>query len=62
LIAGGVLENNADQCQPGSDLKNCNLAKWLRDPQQVKPGNAMNVGQLTEEQITQLVAYLESLK
>lgn len=61
LIAGGVSENNVNQCQPGN-LKDCNLAKWLHDPQAVKPGNDMAIGKLTDEQINQLVAYLESLK
>lgn len=61
MIAGGVLENNIDQCQPGN-LQNCNLAKWLADPQGIKPGNDMQIGQLTPTQINQLVAYLESLK
>jgi cytochrome c oxidase subunit 2 len=50
-LAAGVLENNPD-----------NLVKWLRDPQAVKPGNHMpNLG-LTDQQIKQLVAYLETLK
>lgn len=62
LIAGGVLENNVDQCQSSSNLQNCNLAKWLKDPQGIKPGNDMQIGALTNEQISQLVAYLESLK
>ena len=60
-IAGGVLTNNADQCQPGN-LGNCNLAKWLADPQGIKPGNDMQIGPLTSDQINALVAYLESLK
>jgi cytochrome c oxidase subunit 2 len=63
LIAGGVLENNAAQCQPGPDLlQRCNLAKWLNDPQGIKPGNDMQIGQLSPDQINALVAYLESLK
>ncbi|WP_245994262.1 cytochrome c oxidase subunit II [Tengunoibacter tsumagoiensis] len=66
LIAGGVLDNNSSQCntdQSASDLlANCNLAKWLHDPQGVKPGNDMAIGQLTNDQIKALVAYLESLK
>ncbi len=61
MIAGGVLANNIDQCQPGH-LENCNLAKWLADPQGVKPGNDMQIGQLSPSQINALVAYLESLK
>lgn len=51
LIAGGVL-SNTDQ----------NLAKWLSDPQAVKPGNDMVIPQLNQQQISDLVAYLESLK
>lgn len=63
MIAGGVLMNNKDQCQPGPNLlQRCNLAKWLNDPQGVKPGNDMQIGPLTADQINALVAYLESLK
>lgn len=65
LIAGGVLTNNAAQCNSTSYaelIKNCNLAKWLNDPQGIKPGNDMQIGALTQDQIVQLVAYLESLK
>ena len=62
LIAGGVLINNKDQCTDPTNLSNCNLAKWLSDPQGVKPGNDMNIGALSQTQIQQLVAYLESLQ
>jgi cytochrome c oxidase subunit 2 len=62
FIAGGVLENNADQCQDPNHLQNCNLAKWLHDPQGVKPGNDMSIGPLTDDQVKALVAYLESLQ
>jgi cytochrome c oxidase subunit 2 len=52
LIAGGVLSNTPE-----------NLATWLNDPQAVKPGNDMVLPQkLTADQISDLVAYLESLK
>ena len=67
LIAGGVLENNTDKCNVSSYssfndlLANCNLAKWLHDPQAVKPGNDMVIN-LTNQQVEQLVAYLETLK
>jgi len=63
FIAGGVLMNNKDQCNPNDPhiLQNCNLAKWLHDPQGIKPGNDMAIGQLSDEQIRSLVAYLESL-
>jgi cytochrome c oxidase subunit II len=38
------------------------LAKWLRDPQQVKPGSQMPDLNLTDAQVRQLTRYLESLK
>lgn len=57
-IAGGLLENNADQ-----------LRRWIHNPDRVKPGNMMwvkgyqaNHIQLTSEDETALVAYLQSLK
>lgn len=66
LIAGGVLQNNTESCgadlSPQQLLQSCNLAKWLHDPQGIKPGNDMQIGQLTDQQVSDLVAYLESLK
>lgn len=57
-IAAGLLENNADQ-----------LARWISHPDQVKPGNKMwaegymkNNIKLTSDDVTALVAYLQSLK
>jgi cytochrome c oxidase subunit 2 len=50
-LAAGVLDNTPD-----------NLATWLRDPQAVKPGNHMPNLKLSDQQIQQLVAYLETLK
>lgn len=50
-IAAGTLENTPE-----------NLARWLRDPQAVKPGNLMPNLHLSEDEIAALVAYLESLK
>jgi cytochrome c oxidase subunit 2 len=38
-----------------------NLRRWLADPQQVKPGAKMPDFNFTGEQLTQLVAYLETL-
>ena len=50
-IAGAIFENNAE-----------NLGKWLADPPGRKPGVLMpNLG-LAPDQITALVAYLQSLK
>jgi len=39
-----------------------NLAKWLRNPQAVKPGNDMPNLNLSDQDVDALVAYLESLK
>lgn len=64
LIAGGVLEHDPKGCaDPASPnlYETCTLAQWLRDPQGIKPGNAMNVS-LSDEDIRKLVAYLETLK
>jgi cytochrome c oxidase subunit 2 len=57
-IAGGLLENNAEQLQ-----------RWIHNPSLVKPGNKMwvvgyipNHIQLTPDDEVALVAYLQSLK
>ncbi len=39
-----------------------NLRRWLKDPQQVKPGNLMPTVPLTAQQLDELTAYLEGLK
>jgi cytochrome c oxidase subunit 2 len=53
-IAGGIMENTPE-----------NLAKWLRDPASIKPGNYMasviKKSTLSESQITEIVGYLQSL-
>jgi cytochrome c oxidase subunit 2 len=59
LIAGGVLDNNPT-----------NLAEWIYNAQSVKPGVDMpdfngspgSQGNLTQDQLNNLVAYLESLQ
>jgi cytochrome c oxidase subunit 2 len=51
LIAGGVLSNTPE-----------NLTTWLSGPQVVKPGSDMVIPQLNSDQVSALVAYLESLK
>jgi cytochrome c oxidase subunit 2 len=43
-------------------LNNANLRLWLRNPQAVKPGANMIIPKLTEDQITSLIAYLDTLK
>lgn len=50
-LAAGVIPNTSE-----------NLARWLRNPQQVKPGCQMPNFGLKEEQVTQLVAFLEGLR
>ena len=49
-IGAGILPNTPE-----------NLAAWLRDPQAVKPGSLMKLPrQLTEDEISALVAYLRA--
>ena len=50
-IAAGTLENTRD-----------NLARWIRDPQGVKPGAQMPQPELTTAELDALVAYLEGLQ
>jgi cytochrome c oxidase subunit 2 len=50
-LGAGVLSNTPE-----------NLALWLADTQNVKPGNIMPTLGLSEEDIAALVAYLQSLK
>jgi cytochrome c oxidase subunit 2 len=50
-IAAGVLENTLD-----------NLAFWIKDPHDVKPGNLMLDMGLNDEQARQIAAYLLSLE
>jgi cytochrome c oxidase subunit 2 len=38
-----------------------NLRAWLNDPQEIKPGCLMPSMKLTNTQLDQVVAYLESL-
>ena len=69
-IAGAVLQWDPNSCKVVPDSNgnpsiqnkdSCGLYQWLHDPQAVKPGNDMIIGQLSDTQIAQLVAYLESL-
>lgn len=50
-IAAGVLENNRG-----------NLGGWIADPQQHKPGSRMPPSNLTSEQLSHLLDYLETLE
>lgn len=50
-FAGSILENTPE-----------NLARWLADPPEVKPGSLMPDYGLTQEEIDALVAYLMSLE
>jgi cytochrome c oxidase subunit 2 len=49
-IAAGILENNAE-----------NLRAWITDPPGQKPGSKMPQLPLSEDQINQVVAYLQGL-
>ena len=50
-LAGGIVENDAE-----------NLRRWLADPPAVKPGSKMPNLNLTDQQITDISAYLQSLQ
>ncbi|HEY1696079.1 MAG TPA: cytochrome c oxidase subunit II [Polyangiaceae bacterium] len=50
-IGAGVMRNDA-----------ASLARWLRDPQTIKPGSHMPDLNLTEDEVTDLTAYLETLR
>ena len=45
-----------------AELNTKNLKAWLRDPQKFKPGSKMVVRKFTEDEVNNLVAYVESLK
>jgi cytochrome c oxidase subunit 2 len=51
VFVGAVLDNTPQ-----------NVARWLADPQQVKPGALMPNLHLPQDQIDELVAFVESLK
>jgi cytochrome c oxidase subunit II len=51
MLAGGVVPNTAD-----------NLRLWLRDPQKIKVGCLMPNMQMTDTEVDQIVAYLQTLK
>lgn len=50
-IAGGILENTPE-----------NMARWIHNPQAVKPEAKMAKLPLTQEQLDSIVAYLQQLK
>jgi cytochrome c oxidase subunit 2 len=69
-IAGGVLTWDPASCvvvsgsdgQPKIENPNaCGLYQWLKDPQAVKPGSDMVIRSLSDTEIAQLIAYLETL-
>lgn len=51
-IAGGAVNNSGP----------ADLAKWIADPASVKPGTPMPKVPLTEDELTKIVAFLETLK
>ncbi len=50
-LAAGLLDNTPE-----------NMARWIANPQEIKPGNKMPNQNLSQEQVDALVAYLQSLK
>jgi cytochrome c oxidase subunit 2 len=62
---GPDLTHLASRAQLGAGVAEntpANLRRWLADPQQVKPGAKMPKFGFSPEQLTQLVAYFESLR
>jgi cytochrome c oxidase subunit 2 len=62
---GPDLTHFASRQQLGSGIADNtpeNLRRWMADPQRVKPGVRMPDFKFTDEQITQIVDYLETLK
>jgi len=62
---GPDLTHFASRKQFGSGIADNtpeNLRSWLRDPQNVKPGVKMPNFKLNDEQISQFIAYFETLK
>ncbi len=50
-LASGMLQNTPE-----------NLRRWIADPDSIKPGVKMPAMKLDDEQLSELVAYLETLK
>jgi cytochrome c oxidase subunit 2 len=50
-LASGAIPNDPDH-----------LRNWIKDPQQIKPGNLMPDMQLSEKELDRVVAYLSSLQ
>jgi cytochrome c oxidase subunit 2 len=50
-LAAGVIPNTPE-----------NLARWLKNPQSIKPGCKMPNFNLSDERFNELVAYLEGLR
>jgi len=44
------------------ELNDTNLRTWLQNPQAAKPGANMKIRKLTQDEITKLIAYLNTLK
>jgi cytochrome c oxidase subunit 2 len=62
---GPDLTHFASRRQIGSGIvanTPANLRRWLADPQAVKPGVLMPNYKLTDEQLTQFVAYFGTLR
>jgi cytochrome c oxidase subunit II len=51
VIASGALTNTPEH-----------LRSWIHDPDQAKPGSLMPAMQLTDQEVDQIVSYLETLK
>jgi cytochrome c oxidase subunit 2 len=65
IAAPNLTHFASRECMVGCLLDNqdsADIARWLRDPPAVKPGSFMPNYHLSEDQIQDLVAYLQTLK
>jgi cytochrome c oxidase subunit 2 len=51
MLASEILPNTRE-----------NLARWVKNPQMIKPGTQMPPSPLNTDQLNALITYLESLK
>lgn len=58
----GILVNTNDPKYANEGSVEHNLAKWIKDPQAVKPGTLMPKVELTDQQIDAIAKYLAGLK
>jgi cytochrome c oxidase subunit 2 len=62
LTVGGILINTDEAKYSNEGTTYENLYRWIKDPQEVKPGTLMPKVELTEQEIDGIAKYLSELK